>query len=231
LIHYHCADISGERFLELAGHHLLVSFAYPRRVRDSHDIAQTVCLDCGAFTVWQKGVVMDWNKYYAWVDEFLAWPTTWAIIPDVINGGEDANNALLAAWPHEEQGAPVWHLDESVDRLLKLIDGGWPKVCLGSAGEYAKINSDSWLKRMFIVFNKVDKTFQRMPWLHGLRMQGIACAENFPFASVDSADIARNNHLKHHTVKKMAERWDKQQPRFPWHQRLEQQEFSDFLIT
>jgi len=52
-VHYHCADISGGRLLELAGANLLVSYAYPSKVKQAHYIAQTVMLDNGAFTTWR----------------------------------------------------------------------------------------------------------------------------------------------------------------------------------
>jgi hypothetical protein len=63
---------------------------------------------------------------------------------------------------------------------------------------------------------------RRMPWLHGLRMQGPG--HLYPFGSVDSADIARNNNRPQNTVAGMADRWDKSQPNFRWSQRPTQQE-------
>jgi len=235
LIHYHCADISGDKFLELAGHHLLVSHAYPRRVSDAHDIAATMLLDNGAYTAWTVGKEVDWNDYYTWVEPWIGkYPTTWCVIPDIVDGGEEIQDKLISQWPHNNRGSPVWHLDEPIPRLLSLIDGGWPRVCLGSAGEYAEVASNAWMARMNCVFNKVDKTFGQMPWLHGLRMQGIACGRssgNFPFGSVDSADVARNNNRKQNTITKMVTAWDKQQPRVPWRQRPEQRELADFTTT
>ena len=150
---------------------------------------------------------------------YLDCPTTWAIIPDVIDAGEDAQDDLIAQWPHGDRGTPVWHMNESVERLLRVIEA-WPRVCLGSAGEWPDVGTDSWHRRMTHVFNEVSKR-GRLPWLHGLRMQGVG--HLYPFASVDSADIARNNNRPQNTIRGMAARWDCVQPLFQWTAKLEQQ--------
>lgn len=208
MIHYHCSDINPHsKLLDLSGRHLLVSHAYPRSIEIAHQIAQTVLLDNGAFSVWKSGCVADWAGYYDWTNQWFNYSTTWAIIPDVINAGDEAQDELVKQWPHGDRGSPVWHLDEKLDRLLRLVNE-WPRVCLGSAGEYDVINSDKWRNRMDIVFNMLHCRF-RMPWIHGLRMQGVV---GYPFGSVDSADIARNNNRPQNSIKKMAERWDARQP-------------------
>ena len=222
MIHYHCADINPHhRLTELAGRHLLVSHAYPTPATIAHQIGQSVLLDNGAFSVWRSGKKADWNGYYEWCDMWLDCPTTWAIIPDIINGGEDAQDALLEQWPHGQRGAPVWHLDEGLDRLLWLVDE-WPRVCLGSAGEWPDVGTNSWHRRMTQTFNHLMRHRQRVPWLHGLRMQGIGSL--YPFGSVDSADIARNNNRPQNSIPGMAARWDASQPRFNWNILPEQQE-------
>ena len=224
MIHYHCADIRPhDKLMGLAGRHLLVSHAYPRPVALAHQIGQSVLLDNGAFSVWKSGRVADWSSYYEWTDEWMACPTTWAIIPDVIDGGEESQEALLAQWPHGHRGAPVWHLDETVKRLLRLCDE-WPRVCLGSAGEYEKIGTDRWHLKMAQAFNALSEAHNRMPWVHGLRMQGVG--HLFPFGSVDSADIARNNNRPQNTIPLMADRWDRAQPNLKWPPRPEQIEFA-----
>ncbi len=141
MIHYHCADIHPTtKLLDLAGRHLLVSFAYPRQVETAHAIAQSVLLDNGAFTTWRQGRVMDWGAFYGWADRWLDHPTTWAIIPDVIEGEAEVQDALVAEWPHGQRGAPVWHMHEPIDRLLRLVDG-WPRTCIGSSREFAVVGA------------------------------------------------------------------------------------------
>jgi len=221
VIHYHCADINpNDKLLELEGRHLLVSHAYPRPVNWAHSVAQSVVLDNGAFSVWRSGKVADWKSYYVWSDYWLDCPTTWAIIPDVIDGGSEANDQLIRDWPHGNKGSPVWHLDEPLDRLYKLVDDWW-RVCLGSAGAFDKVGSAIWHSRMVEVFNGCARR-GRMPELHGLRMQ--AHGGLYPFYSVDSANIARNNHRPQNTISGMAERIDRVQPPPRWVDHLQQQE-------
>lgn len=213
MIHYHCADISpAEKMLSLAGRHLLVSHAYPRADALAHSIGQTVLLDNGAFSVWKSNRVADWSGFYEWCDKWFAAPTTWAIIPDVIDGGADAQDKLIREWPHGDRGAPVWHMDEPLDRVRELTNE-WPRVCIGSSGIYSEVGSDRWHHRATEVFNMLSAA-GRIPWLHGLRMQGVG--HLYPFGSVDSADIARNNNRPQNTIPAMADRWDRIQPKPGW---------------
>ena len=92
--------------------------------------ASSVMLDNGAFSAWRRGIVIDWKNYYRRAEPWLRnSPTTWAVIPDVIDGDEAANDLLIRQWPFGEAGAPVWHMHEPLDRLLRLADQ-WPKVCI-----------------------------------------------------------------------------------------------------
>lgn len=229
MIHYHFTPITPRKeLLTLAGCHLGVSFARPDDVRVCHEIAQSVMLDNGAFTIWRQGGEPNWASYYDWCDEWLDCPTTWAVIPDQIDADEETQDQLLKIWPYGQRGAPVWHLNESVSRLLHLTDEH-PRICLGSAGEYAQVGSNGWKRKMFIAFNEVSKRHQRLPWLHGLRMQSMS--RYFPFGSVDSADIGRNHNRPQNTAAKMAKRWDSQQPRFKWMETPIQQELVQQIET
>jgi hypothetical protein len=98
------------------------------------DVCQSFVFDNGAFSVWKKGGKLDVDGYTAWVEQWHRHPALdWALIPDVIDGDESANEPLLEAWPTELRGVPVWHLHESLDRLQRLaVD--WPPVAIGSSG-------------------------------------------------------------------------------------------------
>ncbi len=221
-IHYHGTPITPiDALYQLAGRHFCVSFAHPGDVTRCHAIGQSVMLDNGAFSEWKQGKATDWPAYYEWADEWLAYPTTWAVIPDVIDGGRDAQDALIRQWPHGSRGTPVWHMDEPISRLQDLTDN-WPKVCIGSTSVYAEVMSDRWRMRMDAAFNTVCRG-RFTPWLHMLR--GMACSgERWPFASVDSTDIARNHNRDRNTPRKMADRWDAVQCRGVWHPTHEQLE-------
>lgn len=207
MIHYHGTPISPvSAFYQVAGRHFCVSYAAPQDVRRAHDLGQSVLLDNGAFSVWRRGLTSDWPGYYRWADEWLQYPTTWAIIPDVIDGSEEQQDALITQWPHGTRGSPVWHMNENIERLLRLV-GEWERVCIGSTAEFAVVLSDSWQARMDMVFNAVALQCQRTPWLHMLR--GMRCSGmRWPFASVDSTDLARNHNRPQNSARLLADRWD-----------------------
>jgi hypothetical protein len=206
-IHYHGTPITpNEVLLSLAGRNFCVSHARPDQVKTVHLIGQSVMLDNGAFSKHTTGRETNWDLYYSWCDLWLDYPTTWAVIPDVIDAGSQEQDALLRQWPHGFRGAPVWHTSEPISRLLTLCDT-WPRVCVGSTDEHWQVLGPSWRQRMDEAFNEVSKRHKRMPWLHMLRGMQLAL-HHYPFASLDSTDIARNHHLPTKCAIKMANRWD-----------------------
>jgi hypothetical protein len=222
-IHYHGTPITPIAALyELSGRHFCVSHAHPADVARCHMIGQSVMLDNGAFSKWKSNKETNWNSYYQWAEKWLAYPTTWAVIPDEIDAGEQMQDALLKDWPFGHRGAPVWHMDESINRLLRLCDE-WPKVCIGSTAEYATLLTERWCARMNEAFNELAKRHRFMPWIHMLRGMQMSGRE-WPFASVDSTDVAQNHHRPHNTPREMAARWDVMQCPGQWTVRPEQME-------
>lgn len=220
-IHYHGTPITPRRVLyELAGRHFCVSFAAPGDVAECHRIGQSVMLDNGAFSVWKREMKPDWPGYYAWSDRWLDHPETWAIIPDVIEGTDEDQDALIDQWPHGERGTPVWHMHESIDRFVRLTEE-WPRVAIGSSKQYAELLTPHWTARMDEAWNAVMKRHRRVPRVHMLRGMQLVRRE-WPFASVDSTDIARNHNRLHNSAKIMAERWDAKQCPAVWEQAPEQ---------
>lgn len=190
----------------LAGKCFCVSHARPDQVERVHEIGSSVMLDNGAFSAFTKGKATDWPGYFAWCDRWLDYPTTWAVIPDAIDAGSQEQDALLREWPHGHRGAPVWHMDEPVERLFRLADE-WPRVCIGSTGDFWRILSDPWRDRMDECWNGLAQRHRRLPWVHMLR--GMQLVEHaWPFASVDSTDVAQNHSRPHNTARAMADRWE-----------------------
>jgi len=223
-IHYHGGPFTPLSVLyELAGEHFCVSHAYPQQVARMHEIGQSVMIDNGAYSQWKSGKATDWAAYYEWTDRWLDCPTTWAVIPDLIEGEGQEQDALIREWPHGHRGAPVWHMHEGVYRLLNLIDAGWPKVCVGSSGAYATVLSEAWCRRMDEAWNEVARTFKRLPWLHMLRGMQLA-GRHYPFASLDSTDVAQNHNRPHNSAPAMARRWNAQQTPGRWETRPLQME-------
>ncbi len=241
-IHYHGTPITpNSELFRLAGRNFCVSFGTSSKAqaRMCHEIGQSVLLDNGAFSLWRKGITMqattaengsiqppDWSAYYEWAEEWCAYKTTWAIIPDVIDGGPMVNDLLVRDWPThcvpKSQAAPVWHMDEPVQRLLDLIRiGQWERICIGSSGRFATVGSDKWHRRMDIVFNKITDPSGRVPvWLHMLRGMKL-CESYYPFSSMDSTDVARN-YKDRGDIVKQADRWDERQCPALWFRKMEQ---------
>lgn len=196
MIHYHGTPITPAPVAArvLAGRHAFISHAEPRDLGIALDVCQSIALDNGAFSAWRSGApIVEWREYYEWVADLRRLPCVeFAVIPDVIEGSEADNDALVSEWPHGAFGAPVWHLHESLDRLVSLA-ASWPRVCLGSSGDYSTPGSPPWWRRMTEALAVVcdPDGFPRVR-LHGLRMLDPAIVRHVPFASADSTNLARN---------------------------------------
>ena len=225
MIHYHGTPITPMTALyELGGRHFCVSHAHPADVTRCHQIGQSVMLDNGAFSKWKSGRDTNWTEYYVWAEKWLGFPTTWAVIPDVIDGGTQLQDALLKEWPFGEKGAPVWHMDEPVSRLLRLVDE-WPRVCIGSTSEYATVLSPAWQRRMDECWNEIAKRHRFLPHVHMLRGMQLS-GRHWPFASVDSTDVAQNHNRPQNSPRKLADRWDVAQCPGHWQRAPEQLELA-----
>lgn len=179
----------------LTGRLALVPF--PRQ--DDMGIVAEVCksfvLDNGAYSIWTKGGKLDVPGYIEWVRTWHRHPGfDWALIPDVIGGDEAENDALLEDWPAElrADGVPVWHLHESIDRLVTLANT-WRTVALGSSGEYRSPGTTVWWARMRQALNEIcDDLGRPICRLHGLRMLDPRLFTRLPLASADSTNAVRN---------------------------------------
>jgi len=215
MIHYHGTPISPVSvLLTLAGKNFCVRHGAAQDVARCHQIGQSVMLDNGAYSKHTKGKETDWPAYYEWCDKWLGHPTTWAVIPDEIDAGSQAQDALIREWPHGQRGAPVWHMSEPVDRLVRLTEA-WQRVCIGSTDEYWVILTDQWRRRMDEAWNAIAQRHRRLPWIHMLRGMQLSTME-WPFASVDSTDVAQNHHREWNNARKMADRWDAAQCPSTW---------------
>lgn len=153
MIHYHGTPVGGKRedaAKFLAGRHALVPFPRKDDLGIVADVCKSFVFDNGAFTVWKKGGQVDVEGYTRWVEDWHRHPGfTWALIPDVIDGDEEANDDLVRQWPEELRGVPVWHLHESLERLQRLARC-WRTVALGSSGQWSSPGTGAWWKRMGI---------------------------------------------------------------------------------
>jgi len=197
MIHYHGIPITPEAAAAhiLMRRHAMVSFAHPDQVGLVADACQSFALDNGAFSAWRTGKpVADWTPFYEWVKEWQQHPGfDWFLIPDVIDGTEDANDALISSSSWSPYGVPVWHLHESLDRIERLIAWGFQRIAIGSSGTFAQIGTSSWWRRMAEAMAAFcDGQGRPRIRLHGLRMLDPYVFASFPFASADSTNVARN---------------------------------------
>jgi len=166
LIHYHGTPITPrEQFMRMAGRHFCVSFAQDQDLQKALQIGQSVMFDNGAFSAFTRGVPFDEAGYYRWLEPILAHPH-FAVIPDVIDGTVEQQAEMCDRWPFLwSLGAPVWHLAEPIERLIDLVDEGWPRVCLGSSGAYWQIGTPAWCGRMDEAFNALVHAYgPKLPW-------------------------------------------------------------------
>lgn len=172
----------------------------PSPRRDDMGIAADVCrsfvFDNGAFSVWKRGEVLDVPGYMAWVRDWCRHPGfEWALIPDEIEGDEQANDALISEFQDADlgrYGVPVWHLHESFDRLARLCDE-WPTVAIGSSGQWATPGTAGWWGRISEAMDAIcDELGMPSARLHGLRMLDPEIFTRLPLASADSTNAAVN---------------------------------------
>jgi hypothetical protein len=222
LIHYHGTPLTPRaKLLPLAGKHFCVSYAEPRDAGVCMEIGQSVLWDNGAFSAFTQGRAVDWATYYHWLEPKLGHPH-WAVIPDVIDGTVEQQQDLLRRWPFGHFGAPVWHMGLSIIYLLGLAEK-WPRLCFGSTGQYWRVGSDSWRRRADEAFNELAKRHQRLPWVHMLRGMALG-GSHYPFASVDSANFARNYATARRDPEIMAREIDGIQCPIRWQEQPEQLE-------
>jgi hypothetical protein len=199
VIRYHGTPITPDAAAVqiLKGRHGLVSFEHPEQVGLVAEVCQSFTLDNGAFSHWRAGKgEVDCEAYAAWVRDWHRHPGfDWCLIPDVIDGSEQDNQRLVKCWMQQNAGiesVPVWHLHESLDWLAKLARM-FRRVALGSSGEYSQPGSELWEERMNEAMEVIcDGQGRPQVKVHGLRMMDPTLFSRYPFASVDSCNVARN---------------------------------------
>jgi hypothetical protein len=193
MIHYHGTPITGPDWphLQLARRHAMVSFAAPQQIEVIADICQSFTLDNGAFSAWTRGEPLDVDGFREWSGIWSKHPACdWFLIPDVIDGDEAENDAMLDGWGL--MGVPVWHLHESLGRLERLCND-FPRVAFGSSGDFATVGNRKWWVRMAQAMEACcDSDGVPITKLHGLRMLDPEIFSRLPFASADSTNVARN---------------------------------------
>lgn len=221
MVHYHGTPLTPRWALhKLRGRSFCVPFSDPGDLEVAMEIGESVMLDNGAYSFWRKGVKTDWPAFYAWCEPWLERWTTWAVIPDVIDGDEKDNDQLVEEWPFGQRGSPVWHPHESLARLRGLVEE-FDLVCIGGSPTY-ELGKPAWKARMADAMD-VACDEHGIPYTRLHLLRGLAYSKGpYPLYSADSVTIARS-HLGDNsgTARKdpvrMATDVDSRQPPSRWH--------------
>lgn len=201
MIKYHGTPIGGTKWDALKfldGRHALISFAHPNQTAEVLECCESFCLDNGAFTIWKTtGGGIDVDKYQKWVLPLSKHPAfDFCIIPDVIMGTEEENDALIDEWELGVDSIPVYHLGESVDRFFRLSEK-FNKVAFGSTDKWPRNGSKGWWKEMADFMDIVTDDEGSLPCkVHGLRMLDIRLFQYLPLHSGDSTNAAVNGGIQ-----------------------------------
>lgn len=203
MIKYHGTPITPKNvfYQALTGRNVLVSFANQQDLHKSFEVCDKVILDNGSFTTWQqikKGKIKDidwskhWDNYYNWLSKLTN--REFYFIPDVIDGSEAENDALLKDSPYKD-GVPVWHIAESFERLERLASD-YDYIAFGSSGEFSQLGTIEWHKRMNEAMKVVcNKDGFPQVKIHMLRCLNPKIFTKYPFYSGDSTNLAQNHSL------------------------------------
>jgi hypothetical protein len=191
----------------MPGRAAVVSFYRPDDVDITMELCPRIFFDNGAYSEWQAAlnrgqqwfIREDWSDYYAWLETRLFQPGRWAVIPDAPGAPSQLNDALVQEWPFGRRGAPLWHMDGPIERLLRLLER-FDRVCFGWVGEFdpstGKIRKDqrsvdcpAFHDRMEEVAKALGNTW---PEIH--MMRGAAVAFDYPFGSADTSSLGKNGH-------------------------------------
>lgn len=198
MIYYHGTPFTpnSDMIKSFTAKHCMVSFERPDQLEIAAEICQSVVLDNGAFSAWRQQKKYDFNGYVEWASLWIKHPCIdWCVIPDVIDGTESDNDALIADWPLSKNcSVPVWHMHESFDRLERLLE--FPRLALGSSGQFAVVGDAKWWNRMSDAMSVIcDSDGLPKTKLHGLRMLDPGVFSKLPFSSADSCYVARNSGI------------------------------------
>lgn len=196
----------------LPGRGVCIPFARPESAQYVEPICDDRMYDCSAYTFWKQArkkgreweeVNRDWTAYYKFLEARLFTGRAWAVIPDRIAAPTQLNDALITEWPHgKERGAPVWHMDEPVERISRLLDLGYERICFGWVGTFDPDIGDIIAEERAVdcdaYHRKMDEVNDHLKgiWPNVHQFRGIAVAGRYPakIKTADAASLAQNGH-------------------------------------
>jgi hypothetical protein len=197
---YHGSPITpADVWPDLFGRDFCVSFFRPDDIAKAALSAGKLMLDNGTFSFWRAARKQgreadeserDWASYYEWAFKWLfQHEDCWAVVPDAIARPSQVNDGLLNESPLPRcMSAPVYHMDEPIGRLGRLLEQDWNRVCIGWVGEYDPVTNDirkdekrvgceAFLRRI----DEIDAEIPNFPWQQTHMLRGIAVSRLRPF--------------------------------------------------
>ena len=178
----------------LKSKHAFVSYADPSQLSIVKEVCQSWALDNGAFSFWKSGKEINFDDYFKFIEEVSGPSMDFFIIPDVIGGTEEENDDLIDQSPYQVNGVggvPVWHTDESLNRLNRLLES-FSKIAIGS-GNGLTPNSPDWWMRIYQAMDLLtDNQGKPLTKIHGLTILNPEIFQKLPFESADSTMVGRN---------------------------------------
>ena len=163
-------------------------------------------IDSGAFTVWNKGGVINIDDYGDKLLQFLQHFDVAANL-DVIPGKqgmaakdltrEITDDAARQSWANyliltdkmKANGIdgnrimPIYHQGESIDWLKRMVDHGCDYIGISPSNDYATGQRALWLDDVYEYLNKLPK----LPRTHGYAVTSPVLMRQYPWFSVDSS--------------------------------------------
>ena len=196
---------------QLAGASFCVSYGTREKLNGQLEDAirlvgedQILLVDNGAFGMHKQGVDA---RDAAYLEDYERWaqaildrcPQAIAVIPDVIEGAEAENwELIMTTMLDYERAMPIWHMHESIDTLIHLCESPFNYVGFGSSGEFWKVGTGKWARRIDEAFAAIDRWERESegayirPRIHMMRAQ--SKAHLFPFDLSDSCNVAINHN-------------------------------------
>jgi hypothetical protein len=202
MIRYHGMPLSGRDTTAvkcMQGKHACISYSDIQPLNLCLELCQSVMIDNGAYTTWKSGKEFNIEGYARLILQYYRHPAlSFYLIPDSIIGADRENNILRAQWrdmvPGDAyaMGVPVWHLHETIE-TLEYLALAYPRVAIGSSGQYSEIGTQLWWARMAEAMGAVcDDQGRPKCKLHGLRQLDNTICSHIPYASADSTNVAKN---------------------------------------
>lgn len=193
---FHGTPITPKEVFELSmiGKNCLIPWFDPRDLFRALEICNKVIIDNSAYSIHNSGKKVNWNDFYEWIQPFKD-KIEFFFIPDVIDGTEKENNLLINDYfnRNEKKGVPVWHVDESIDRLEYLMSL-FDYIAIGSSGEYWELNTYKWNRKMDLAMRTIcDENGKPKVKIHMLRCLKHEIFLKYPFYSGDSTNLAQNH--------------------------------------